>query len=105
MSITLEFTGRPQLAISNILGEGGVNLVSAQRLVMNETKPLLIIGLHLASNPVPNAPIRACFNLRSSSFKGVPVSAPASCSFGAMRVREPFISCCVQKSALLLPDR
>ena len=38
MSITLEFTGRPQLAISNILGEGGVNLVSLHGLVMNRTK-------------------------------------------------------------------
>ena len=47
---------------------------------MNETKPLFIIGLHLASEPVPNAHIHACINLRSSSFKGVPISAPASCS-------------------------
>ena len=38
MSITLEFTGRPQLAISNILGEGRVNLVSLHGLVMNRTK-------------------------------------------------------------------
>ena len=39
-----EFTGCPQLAINNILGEGGVNLVSAQRLVMNKTELLHIIG-------------------------------------------------------------
>ena len=38
MSITWEFTGRPQRAINNILGEGGVNLVSAQGLVMNKTE-------------------------------------------------------------------
>ena len=39
-----EFTGRPQRAINNSLGEGGVNLVSAHGLVMNKTKLLHIIG-------------------------------------------------------------
>ena len=72
--------GLPRRAINGCLGEGGVNLVSAQRLVMNKTKPLFVIGFHLVSEPVPNAHIRACINLRSSSFKGVPISAPASCS-------------------------
>ena len=47
---------------------------------MNKTELPRIIGLHLASEPVPNAHIHACFNLRSGSFKGVPISAPASCS-------------------------
>ena len=37
----IEIYGLPPFrAISGCLGEGGVNLVSAQRLAMNKTKPL-----------------------------------------------------------------
>ena len=46
----------PLLAISGCLGEGGVNLVSAQRLAMDKTKPLLVIGLLLASLSQPQVP-------------------------------------------------
>ncbi len=42
----MEIYGLPPLrAISGCLGEGGVNLVTAQRLAMDKMKPLLIIGL------------------------------------------------------------
>ena len=53
----IEIYGLPPFrAISGCLGEGGVNLVSAQRLAMNKTKPLLVIGLHLASLSQPHIP-------------------------------------------------
>ena len=79
MSITREFTGRPQRAINNSLGEGGVNLVSAHGLVMNKTE-LLHHWLIWNSEPDPNAHVHAFFNLDNSSYKGIPNGAPASCS-------------------------
>ena len=68
----MSITGLPRRAVNGCLGEGGVNLVSAQRLVMNNTKPLFIIGLHLASKPVPNARVHACINLAVAPSKEFP---------------------------------
>ena len=68
------------LVISGFLGEEGIILIAAQRLAIDEVEPLLIIALTWHVAPVPTTRSHACFDLRSSSQKGVPVGAPASCS-------------------------
>ncbi len=96
MSITREFTGRPQLAINNILGEGGVNLVSALRLVMNKTElPMFMLASISIVVPAKEFPTVLLFHAVRSLINDVPQMAIQRASVRPREIPLWIFQCCL----------